>query len=128
MNQITILLISHSEKIANGVKELIEQITRDVPVEMASGTEGNGLGTSMKRINDALKNIAPFSKVLIFYDLGSAKMNAQFAIETNPGLQAEIVDAPFVEGAYIAAVKASIGKSYKDIVKDIKSFFPKTDI
>lgn len=121
---VTIVIVSHSEKIAKGIKEMIEQITDQIIVEVAGGTDDGDIGTSLPKINKAIQRATSASGTLIFYDMGSAKMNVQFAVEMNAYENIEIVDAPLVEGAYIAAVKASIGKSAKEIKQKLHQFFP----
>lgn len=121
---VSIVIVSHSEKIASGVKELIKQITEDVTVEVAGGTDHNEIGTSLTKIKEAIERARSSQGTLVFYDMGSAKMNVQFAVEVQALSNVEIVDAPLIEGAYIAAVKASIGKSATEIKEKLDQFFP----
>lgn len=125
MNEyVSIVIVSHSEKIAQGIQEMIGQIADQITVEIAGGTDDDGIGTSMNKINDAIKRASSAKGILVFYDMGSAKMNVQFAVEMSNYQNIEIVDAPLVEGAYIAAVKASIGKSAPEIKGKLHEFFP----
>jgi len=125
MNEfVSIVIVSHSEKIALGIKEMIEQIADQITVEVAGGTESGQIGTNLTKINQAIERAASSKGVLMFYDMGSAKMNAQFAMEISEHKNVEIVDVPLVEGAYIAAVKASIGKSAVEIKQKLHEFFP----
>lgn len=125
MNEyVSIVIVSHSEKIATGIKEMIGQIADKIVVEIAGGTSDGDVGTSLEKINDAIKRASSPRGTLIFYDMGSAKMNVQFALEVGSFNRVEIVDAPLVEGAYIAAVKASIGKSATEIKQKLHEFFP----
>lgn len=121
---VSVVIVSHSEEIALGMKEMIGQISEQIVVEVAGGTEDGDIGTSMEKINRAIERASSSIGVLLFYDMGSAKMNAQFALEENNYENVEIIDAPLVEGAYIAAVKASIGKSASEIKHKLHEFFP----
>lgn len=121
---VSVVIVSHSEKIALGMKQLIQQITGEITVEVAGGTEDGTIGTSLEKIEQALERASSSKGTLLFYDMGSAKMNAQFALETSENRNVEIIDAPLVEGAYIAAVKASIGKSAVEIKQTLEDFFP----
>lgn len=123
MNYVGIVLISHSEKVVTGIKEIIRQVITEVPVEIAGGTDDGGIGTSIEKISTAMEQANQGEGVLLFYDLGSAKMNAELAMELADLQQVELVEAPLVEGAYVAAVEASIGKSRADIVKSIVESF-----
>ena len=110
--KVGIVIISHSPKIGEGVKELAEQVIQDVTIEVAAGTMENEIGTSMEKIQTAMELANKGKGVLLFYDLGSAKMNAEMAIEFSSRTDVKIADGvPLVEGAYIAAVESNMSHS-----------------
>ncbi|MGX9929974.1 dihydroxyacetone kinase phosphoryl donor subunit DhaM [Virgibacillus salarius] len=123
MAYVGIVLISHSSKIAEGAKELIRQVIKDVPIETAGGTEDLEIGTSIEKINAAIEQANQGSGVLLFYDLGSAKMNAEMAIEMTDLKAIKLVEAPIVEGAYVAAVEAGMGKNLEDVYDSVIQAF-----
>ncbi|MBP1915805.1 dihydroxyacetone kinase phosphotransfer subunit [Lederbergia galactosidilyticus] len=123
MTYVGVVLISHSSKIAEGVKELIRQVVKDVPLEIAGGTEENEIGTSINKIQAAINKADQGKGVLLFYDLGSAKMNAEMAIEMSGLENVRLIEAPIVEGAYVAAVEAGMGKDLDDVAKRVKESF-----
>ncbi|KRG08013.1 PTS mannose transporter subunit IID [Lederbergia galactosidilytica] len=128
MSYVGVVLISHSSKIAEGVKELIRQVVKDVPIETAGGTEENEIGTSINKIQAAINKADQGKGVLLFYDLGSAKMNAEMAIEMSglENVRLRLIEAPIVEGAYVAAVEAGeagMGKDLDDVAKRVKESF-----
>lgn len=96
-----VLLISHVEEIATGLVKLISQVAADVTVKTAGGTEDGDIGTSFDKINAALDEFEE-DKILAFYDLGSAKMNLEMAMEFS---DKEIIlyETALIEGAYVAA-------------------------
>lgn len=110
-----IVLISHSSKIAEGIKDLITQVMTEVPIETAGGTEENGIGTSIDKIQAAIRHADMGKGVLLFYDIGSAKMNAEMAMEMADSDDIQLVEAPLVEGSYTAAVELGMGKSVKEV-------------
>ncbi|RFA36650.1 PTS mannose transporter subunit IID [Virgibacillus dokdonensis] len=124
MSYVGIVLISHSHKIAEGAKELIRQVMKEVPIEVAGGTEDNEIGTSIEKINSAIEKANIGSGVLLFYDLGSAKMNAEMAMEIADQEDIKLVEAPIVEGAYVAAVESGMGKNVDDVYEAVRSSFP----
>ncbi|NBJ70997.1 MULTISPECIES: dihydroxyacetone kinase phosphoryl donor subunit DhaM [Clostridia] len=124
MSYVGIVLISHSHKIAEGTKELIQQVMKNVPIVAAGGTEENEIGTSIEKINAALEQANKGKGVLLFYDLGSAKMNAEMAIEMADREDAKLVEAPIVEGSYVAAVESGMGKNINDVYEAVRSSFP----
>ena len=96
-----ILLVSHVPAIANGVETLIKQVAKDVPITTAGGTSDGKIGTDLDHIQKAIGD-NPASELLVFYDLGSAKMNFDIAEEVSDK-QMHVYDVAFVEGAYTAA-------------------------
>ncbi|ASG79682.1 PTS-dependent dihydroxyacetone kinase phosphotransferase subunit DhaM [Lactobacillus pentosus] len=96
-----IVVVSHVPEIAAGVQRLLAQVAKDVSITIAGGTDDDQVGTSMAKITEAFEaNTA--DELLAFYDLGSAKMNLEMAIEmsTKP---VHLYDTALVESAYTAA-------------------------
>jgi PTS hybrid protein len=54
--------------------------------------------------------------VVVIADLGSAILSVRAVLEDIEGVEARLVDAPFVEGAVAAAVIASTGSDLGDVV------------
>ncbi|KIL49390.1 dihydroxyacetone kinase phosphoryl donor subunit DhaM [Jeotgalibacillus soli] len=123
MSAVGIVLISHSDKIAEGLYELLRQVEQNVAIELAGGTDEGGIGTSLDKILQAIEKADSGEGVLLFYDLGSAKMNAELAIELAGKDNAYLVEAPLIEGAYIGTVEAGIGKRLHDIIEGIQKQF-----
>src|SRR5690625_850490 len=103
-----IVIASHSEKIAKGTKELIREVITEVPIVAAGGEVGGGIGTSVEKIKEAIEAVQQETDkgVLIFYDLGSAKLNSELAIEFIGKEKIASVEASIVEGDYVADVEA----------------------
>lgn len=118
-----IVLVSHSKNIAEGIKEMSLQMAQSAKIASAGGTEDKRLGTDVNKIVSAINEVYSEDGVIILFDLGSAYMNAQMAIEFSAyeeGL-VEIVDAAFVEGAITAAVESSLNKSKEEIKEALKN-------
>ncbi|MFG6147874.1 dihydroxyacetone kinase phosphoryl donor subunit DhaM [Halobacillus sp. B23F22_1] len=115
MKSVGIVLISHSSKVVEGIKDILNQVANDVPVELAGGTDQGDIGTSIDKIQTAIDRAYTDSGVLIIYDLGSAMMNAEVAVEMSEFDDIEIANAPLLEGAYVAAVESSMGKSLSEV-------------
>lgn len=96
-----IVIISHAREIALGVKALIEEVAKDVPITIAGGLDGGLIGTSFDDIQDAIAANAA-DEIFAFYDLGSAKLNLEMVIESSQK-RITVFDVALVEGAYIAA-------------------------
>lgn len=111
---VALVLVSHSRRLAEGVRELAEQVSQGVvPIAVAAGTEDGALGTNAVAIATAVKeSLAGADGVLLLVDLGSAVLSAEVALEQLDASLLERVrmaDAPFVEGAVAATVEASLG-------------------
>ncbi|SFQ03119.1 dihydroxyacetone kinase phosphoryl donor subunit DhaM [Salibacterium halotolerans] len=123
MSKTAVIIVSHSEKIAEGINDLVSQTKQpDVHVFAAGGTEDGEIGTSADKIQHALQQADNEAGTLVFYDIGSALMNAELALDMLPDLEGnvEIVNAPVVEGTYVAVVEAGMGKSLEDIAASVR--------
>jgi PTS hybrid protein len=107
---VSIVVVSHSEKIADGAVELAAQMAPDVVIVAAGGTSDGRIGTSLEKVLAALDQAAGSDGAVILTDLGSAVMTAESALEfaDNPA-GVVLADAPLVEGLVAAAVAAQGG-------------------
>ena len=108
-----ILVVSHVEGIAAGVVTLLKQVAGSVSITYAGGTDDGDVGTSMDKISQAIA-ANNGDELLAFYDLGSAKMNLEMAIEF-ADKPVHLYDVALVEGAYTAASLAAADVNRADI-------------
>lgn len=109
---VSLLIVSHSARLAAGVKEFADQVTHGaVKIAAVGGAADGSLGTSVDHIRDSLRELDSPDGVLVLVDVGSAVMSVEVALEECAGLPVVISDAPLVEGAYLAAVEAAVGSS-----------------
>jgi len=109
---IGIVLVSHSEALAQGLAELAGQVAgEDVRIRPAGGTGDGGLGTDPDRIAAAIRDADTGSGVLVLVDIGSAVLSvrALLAGDDLDGIDVRMADAPLVEGAISASVMATTG-------------------
>lgn len=124
MSYVGLVLVSHNEKVVVGIEEIIRQVIGKVPIAVAGGTDDDEIGTSIKKISSALEQVRTDKGTLIFYDLGSAKMNAELAIELSGEENINISEAPLLEGAYMAAVESNMGKTLEQMIESLTKTFP----
>lgn len=118
----TIGIISHSNDIAVGVKNLLEQMSPSVKVIAKGGTNEGEIGTSIDTVNEVIKEID--EDALFFYDIGSSEMNLEMALDLYEGeYQFFKVDAPIVEGAFLASVSLSTGATIEETIKSVEREF-----
>ena len=117
---VSIVLLSHSPQIVEGLKQLIWEMAPLVPVYATGGTAEGTLGSDFIRIRKSLEDADNQDGTIVFFDLGSSLMTAEMALEDLPDNISEkitIADAPLVEGALEAAVAAAGNSSVSDILK-----------
>lgn len=111
---IGIVVVSHSSKVAEGICDMVQQISsRDgetMPIYPAGGNAQDGLGTDPQRVLEAIKKADQGEGVVVLADLGSAVISSQAAIsmlDEPLRSRVKIVDAPILEGAIGAGVEAA---------------------
>ena len=114
-----LVIVSHSSKIAEGVRDLALQMAPDYQqLVPAGGLEDGTLGTDTMKILDAVRAANDGDGVALLVDLGSGIMSAETAIELLDGeFPARIADAPLVEGAVVAVIEASTGASLDEVIE-----------
>lgn len=113
-----LVIVSHSVRLAEGVVELAAQMAPEVRVLAAGGLPDGGTGTDFEKVSAALSDADSGSGVVLLYDLGSAQMTAELAVESLGDPSAAIVaDAPLVEGAVAAAVAAQGGREVDAVAR-----------
>ena len=111
-----LVLVSHSEDIANGLAQLAAQMAGpDVAIQAAGGLPDGGLGTDDDRVRDAIRRAEKGDGVVVIGDLGSAILTVRHVLERNFNGRVLLADAPLVEGAVAAAVIASTGADVKQV-------------
>ncbi len=114
-----IVIVSHSYKIAEGIKDLTDQVANGHKgIVAAGGMEDKSIGTDAVRISEAIKEADEGDGVVILADLGSGIMSAETAIELldGEGIDVRLADAPIVEGAITAAVTAACGSNIDQVI------------
>ncbi|HEX5406170.1 MAG TPA: dihydroxyacetone kinase phosphoryl donor subunit DhaM [Pseudonocardiaceae bacterium] len=112
-----LVIVSHSRQLADGVVELAGQMAPGVPLVAAGGMPDGGLGTDFAAVSAALATADAGAGVVVLFDLGSAQMTADMAVETlDDPSRAIVAEAPLVEGAVAAAVAAAGGAELAAVV------------
>ena len=110
---VAFVIVSHSDKLAEGVVDLAGQMARDVQLRAAGGTDDGRIGTSFDKVSAAVAELrASGHDVAILTDLGSANMTVEAVVdflEPEDAAHVRFCDGPLVEGAVAAAVTAQVG-------------------
>lgn len=111
-----LVVVSHIEKLAEGVVELVRLMAANAPIAAAGGLEDGTPGTSFGKIASAVERVNSGSGVAILMDMGSAVMTAEMVLESVNDPQIRLIDCPIAEGAVVAAMESVAGNSLDDIV------------
>lgn len=120
-----LLVVSHSDKIAEGIKDLVEEmIVKPIPFIAVGGTFDKRLGTDPEKILASLERIYSPDGVLILYDFGSSLLSIESAVSLlDTEMQKHIVvfHTPLIDGSLNAAMEISFNKKLGDILKNLYS-------
>lgn len=115
-----IVIVSHSSKVAEGIREMALQMANpDQKIIAAGGTDAGGIGTDAVKILNAINEADDGDGVVLLVDLGSAVLSAEVAMEMLDEIVRErvrIADTPILEGSISAVVEASIGSPLEAVV------------
>lgn len=120
-----ILIYSHVPEIAQGLPKLLKQVAKDISITYAGGTDENDIGTSMEKISEALTTNTA-DEILAFYDLGSARMNLDMAVEFSDKT-IHVYDTALIESSYVAASLLQAGVELSTIEQQLKPLKIKGD-
>lgn len=112
-----IVIVSHSQKLAEGVVDLASLMAPETPMRAAGGMDDGGFGTSFDKINTAIDEIYSDDGVIILMDMGSAVMTTEMVLEMMEDRKVTMVDCPVVEGAIAAAVVAAGNAPMEDVIQ-----------
>lgn len=119
---IGIVIVSHSNQLADGVVHFISQMAQNVPILSAGGLEDGDFGTSYEKIFKAIESLQEqVEDVLLFADIGSSIMTIEMVLEDLEDEHVHFVDAPLVEGSFVAAIKASTDTSVEEIIQEAQN-------
>jgi dihydroxyacetone kinase DhaKLM complex PTS-EIIA-like component DhaM len=124
-----LVIVSHSAMVAEGVVEFARLQAGDVRVLAAGGvadpaTGRMELGTDAARIADAVRAADSGAGVVVLGDILGAFLAIDTALELvraeDPALadRTRVSGGPLVEGAYFAAIQASIGDSLERVLEN----------
>lgn len=120
---VSLVVLSHSRQIAQGVLELTHEIAGEARVHAIGGTKAGTLGADFDAALAILSSAAAEGEVIVLTDLGSTWMTAEMAIEA---LQPEqrgkvhLSSAALVEGAIAAAASIAAGFSAEGVLEQLE--------
>lgn len=121
---IGIILVSHSGKITDGLKDMLtEMVGEKSPIISSGGMDDGGIGTDPTRILDNINSLQNCEHILLFNEIGSSVLSSEMAIDlVDDELlknKCVLMNAPLVEGAFVAAVQSMISDDLNTIVAEV---------
>lgn len=118
MTDIGMIVVSHSNALAQGVVDLISEVAKDISLTYCGGLEDGSIGTEFSRVQEIVE-ANPKQTLLAFFDLGSARMNMEMVADFSDK-EILIQTVPVVEGAYTAAALLQAGAGLEVILEQLK--------
>lgn len=122
---VSLLLLSHSRKLAEGLKELAEEVSGGAPVQSVGGTKAGTLGSDFDAIYAALVEATAQGEVIVLADMGSSLLTAETAIDAlddDKKSSVYLSSAALVEGGVMAAVSLAGGLGVQEILEQLEEF------
>ena len=110
-----IVVVSHSQKLAEGAVELAKLMSGDADIVAAGGLDDGQMGTSFEKIMSAVESVHGEDGLALLMDMGSAVMTTEMVIEALGYDDVIMLDGPVVEGAIVAALESSLGTPLQDL-------------
>lgn len=110
-----IVIVSHSEKLAEGVFDATKIMAEGCSVAIAGGNDDGGYGTSYEKIRCAIEKVHSEDGVIVLVDMGSAVMTAEMVMEDLGYDDVCLVDCPIAEGAIAASLSSLCGDDLETV-------------
>ncbi|AIF50077.1 dihydroxyacetone kinase phosphoryl donor subunit DhaM [Pelosinus sp. UFO1] len=115
-----VVIVSHSQKVAEGIREMALQMANpNQQIIAAGGMDDGSIGTDAFKVSEAIVLANTGDGVAVLVDLGSAVLSTETAfdfLDDELRAKVEIADAPILEGAISAVVEASLGSSLSAVI------------
>ena len=115
-----IVVVSHSEKLAESIVDLTKMMADGAHIAAAGGLEDGSFGTSYDRIKVAIDQVYSEEGVIVLMDMGSAVMTTEMVLDEYDSALVRMADAPVVESAVAASVSAMCGSDLATILEEIE--------
>jgi dihydroxyacetone kinase phosphotransfer subunit len=115
-----VVIVSHSQKVAEGIREMALQMANpNQQIIAAGGMDDGSIGTDAFKVSEAIVSANTGDGVAVLVDLGSAVLSTETAfdfLDDELRTKVKIADAPILEGAISAVVEASLGSPLSAVI------------
>ncbi len=122
----SILIVSHSKLLANGLKDVLEEISKNNVKIIAIGGINGLLGTDADSVISAIQERISDDYILIFCDIGSSILTTKMVIDSYFQEYKEkivLVNAPMVEGSIAMTAQLAAGSTLTMALEEAKNSY-----
>lgn len=122
---VSLVIVSHSKKIAEGVKELASEVSGGANIYAIGGSKAGTLGSDYDSIVQALSDAASQGDVIVLADMGSSVLTVETALDAmdeKSQHRIHVSAAALVEGSVLAAVSIAGGAGLDEILSQLEEF------
>ena len=116
-----IVIVCHSNKLAEGILHEARMFAKNCPIAIAGGDDNDDYGTSYEKIKKAIADVYSDDGVCILADVGSSIMTIQMIIEESNDDRIKLIDCPLIEGTIAAAVSSELNDNMDMLIKKVLS-------
>ncbi|WP_072340344.1 dihydroxyacetone kinase phosphoryl donor subunit DhaM [Actinomyces urinae] len=120
MSKVSLVIVSHSDKLAQGVAEVAAQMAPDIAIRAAGGLQDGNIGTSFDKVDAAVQELVADGPVVLLTDLGSATLTVDSVLDFLDDEPVYFADGPLVEGAVAGAVAAQQGADAEGVIEAVR--------
>lgn len=122
---VNLMLISHSRKLVEGLKDILLQMAPNINIIISGGDIEGNIGSNFDEIYKLINENINEDGLVIFFDLGSSMLNSQMAIDMldeDKKNKVYLTGTPMVETSVQVAVNISAGQTLDEIKSYLKSY------
>lgn len=123
---ISAILVSHSQKITDGLKDMIEEMTgqaESISILSVGGTDDGQIGTDATRILSAIEQSSDSEYIYLYGDIGSGILSIETALDLidDEALKEKthFINGPLVEGAFAGIVQCLVDPSPEAVKRQV---------
>ncbi len=124
--KISVIIVSHSKSLAIGLKDILEEISKNTVKIIAIGGINGLLGTDSDAIISAIQNNINNNYILIFCDIGSTILSTKVIIDSYFQEYKDkiiLVNAPMVEGSIAMTAQLASGSTLEMALDEAKNSY-----
>lgn len=122
----SLILVSHSKKITDGLKEMVEEMANNpelLKIYSCGGTDEDTIGTDPTKIFEAILDSIDADVIYLIGDIGSGLISIDSAVdlvEDDLKSKCHVLNAPLVEGAFVVGVQNMVDGSPEAVTAQLQ--------